>query len=52
MTTAEAYSAEWNYRYRERLGLMLDSTAEPTREQKDLAAKWADETTPRMMSYA
>jgi len=46
MTPSEQHVAEWRYRYSERLGIMLDSGVQPTREQVDVAAKWVDENTP------
>lgn len=35
--TAEEYKAEYQYRRQERLGIMLDSTREPTKEEESIA---------------
>ncbi len=39
--------AEWTYRYQERLGI-LAGPGEPTDEQKQIAAKEADEAIKRL----
>lgn len=39
---------EWAYLYQERLGIMMDSELEPTREQKEMAMRWADEDFARL----
>ena len=46
MTLAE-HITEWTYRQRERLGLMRDDSEPATREQIEIASRYADQTTPK-----
>jgi hypothetical protein len=41
--TPEEINAEWNYRYQERLGILIDGNRQPTKEDHNLAWKEATE---------